>query len=156
MVTAALVMAHQSFASWLKCVFQVTFPLLSAMIVNVPEGEKEHSQVRCLNQGRSALFTCSHKYRKLTFLTPVNEKRVFIYRVRPKTQEDGEQLKVEKRDVQTSADNWKQEVSWLKGLLADKSSRSMRSRQTVARVESLTLTLTFNTIRWALWGGGQV
>lgn len=59
--------------------------IISHQIVNVPEGQKEHSQVRCLNQGRSASFTCTHKCRKLTFLTPVNEKRVFIYRIWPKT-----------------------------------------------------------------------
>lgn len=58
--------------------------------------------------------------------------------------EEMEQLKVEKRDLQTSADNWKQEVSQLRELLADKEqqvSRAMRSRQmeTEAHMETLTL-----------------
>lgn len=105
MVTVALVMVHQSFVSWLMCLsshfsFVVCYDsrkrsqstksffkkmIISHQIVNVPEGQKEHSQVRCLNQGRSASFTCTHKCRKLTFLTTVNEKRVFIYRIWLKT-----------------------------------------------------------------------
>lgn len=49
-----------------------------------------------------------------------------------------EQLKVEKRDLQTSADNWKQVVNQLRELLADKEqqvSRDARSRQ----METVTL-----------------
>lgn len=59
-------------------------------------------------------------------------------------QKEMEQLKVEKRDLQSSADNWKQEVSRLKELLAEKEqqvSRAVRSRQmeTAAHMETLTL-----------------
>lgn len=61
-----------------------------------------------------------------------------------------EQLKVERRDLQTSADNWKQEVGQLRGILADKEqqvSKAMRSRQmeTDAHMESLTLLRTTRT-----------
>lgn len=61
-----------------------------------------------------------------------------------------EQLKVERRDLQTSADNWKQEVGQLRGILADKEqqvSKAVRSRQmeTDAHVESLTLLRTTRT-----------
>lgn len=58
--------------------------------------------------------------------------------------EEMEQLRVETRDLQTPADNWEQEVSQLRGILADKEqqvSKAMRSRQmeTDAHMETLTL-----------------
>lgn len=58
--------------------------------------------------------------------------------------EEMEQLKVETPDLQTSADNWKQEVSQLREILADKEqhvSKATRSTQmeTDAHVETLTL-----------------
>lgn len=160
MVTVA---AHQSVASWLKCVFKPLFPLLSSMvqrnahkdqrqvfislwmfwkliishqIINMPEGKKEHSKVRCLNQGGGSLFTCIHNYRKLV-LNPSKLKRFFIcsdYRVK----------RGYGRDLRRAAPE--EEGEQLRELLADKEqqvSRAMRSRQTqtVAHVKTLTLTL---------------
>lgn len=147
MVTVA---AHQSVASWLKCVFKPLFSfvifygsktltenkdrfffvlwksIISHQIINMPEGKKEHCKVRCLNQGRWSLFTCIHNYRKPA-LNPSKLKRFFIcsdYRVkrgygrdlrRAAPEEEGQQLKVEKRDQQITGSrrSASSENSWL-------------------------------------------
>lgn len=149
MVTVA---AHQSVASWLKCVFKPPFPLLSSVdqrcsertrtgffspfcvleIDHFPsdhqhaEAKKERCKVRRLNQGRRSSFTCIHNYRKLA-LNPSKLKRLFIcsdYRVkrgcgrdlrRAAPGEQGEQLKVEKRDQQITGSrrSASSENSWL-------------------------------------------
>lgn len=161
MVTVA---AHQSVTSWLKCVFKPTMCLLcsqrtktfffslfvfwkliiSHQIINLPEGKKEHCKVRCLNQGRWSLFTCIPNYRKLV-LNPSKLKRFFYLfrlscqkRIRPRPQESSSRGggRAAQSGEKSPADNWKQEVSQLRELLADKEqqvSRAMRSRQTNCR-----------------------
>lgn len=161
MVTGA---AHQSVASWKKCVFKPLFLcyllrfkdahkekrqvfslfvfwklIISHQIINLPEGKKDHRQVRCLNQGRWSLFTCIHNYRKHV-LNPRKLKRFFIYsdyRVKRRYGRDLRRAAPEERRAQQitgSRRSGSSENSWL-------IKSSMRSRQTQTKM-TLTPSLT--------------